>query len=68
MQILTDFLYTDFIEFGIGTIQQKVELVTLVQDAYFIYPNEHLIQIILILRRHYNLEQLMNLKYYGLVI
>ena len=34
----TDFLYTDFIEFGIGTSQQKVELVTLIQDAYFIYP------------------------------
>ncbi len=34
----TDFLYTDFIEFGIGANLQKVELVTLIQDAYFIYP------------------------------
>lgn len=38
----TDFLYTDFIEFGIGTSQQKVELVTLIQDAYFIYPQRTL--------------------------
>lgn len=37
-----DFLYTDFIEFGIGTSQQKVELVTLIQDAYFIYPQRTL--------------------------
>jgi hypothetical protein len=36
----TDFLYTDFIEFGIGTSQQKVELVTLIQDAYFLYPKK----------------------------
>jgi hypothetical protein len=35
----TDFLYTDFIEFGTGTNFQKVELVTLIQDAYFIYPS-----------------------------
>jgi hypothetical protein len=35
----TDFLYTDFIEFGLGTSLQKVELVTLIQDAYFIYPS-----------------------------
>lgn len=35
----TDFLYTDQILFGNGTSQQKVELVTLIQDAYFIYPN-----------------------------
>ncbi|WP_298141187.1 hypothetical protein [Flavobacterium sp.] len=35
----TDFLYTDQINFihGNGEIQ-KVELVTLIQDAYFIYP------------------------------
>lgn len=36
----TDFLYTDFIEFGIGTSQQKVDLVTLIQDAYFLYPKK----------------------------
>jgi hypothetical protein len=36
----TDFLYTDFIEFGIGTNQQKVDLVTLIQDAYFLYPKK----------------------------
>ncbi|MDR6969335.1 hypothetical protein J2X31_003365 [Flavobacterium arsenatis] len=35
----TDFLYTDQILFDAGTKQQKVELVTLIQDAYFIYPN-----------------------------
>lgn len=34
-----DFLYTDQILFDAGTKQQKVELVTLIQDAYFIYPN-----------------------------
>ncbi len=33
------FLYTDAIEFDSGTKQQKVELVTLIQDAIFIYPN-----------------------------
>ncbi|WP_308993246.1 hypothetical protein QLS71_014745 [Mariniflexile litorale] len=33
------FLYTDQIEFDAGTNLQKVELVTLVQDAIFIYPN-----------------------------
>lgn len=33
------FLYTDQIEFDAGTNLQKVELVTLVQDAVFIYPN-----------------------------
>lgn len=33
-----DFLYTDQILFGEGTNVQKVELVTLIQDAYFIYP------------------------------
>ena len=35
----TDFLYTDQIQFGEGTNFQTVELVTLIQDAYFIYPN-----------------------------
>lgn len=34
----TDFLYTDQILFGNGITEQKVELVTLIQDAYFIYP------------------------------
>lgn len=34
----TDFLYTDQILFGQGTSEQKVELVTLIQDAYFLYP------------------------------
>jgi hypothetical protein len=34
----TDFLYTDRIEFGGATNFQKVELVTLIQDAVFIYP------------------------------
>jgi len=33
------FLYTDHIEFDTNTKLQKVALVTLVQDAYFIYPN-----------------------------
>ncbi|CAM3868597.1 MULTISPECIES: hypothetical protein [Flavobacterium] len=33
-----DFLYTDRILFGEGSQTQKVELVTLIQDAYFIYP------------------------------
>lgn len=36
----TDFLYTDQIIFGSGAKIQKVELVTLIQDAYFIYPNK----------------------------
>lgn len=35
----TDFLYTDQIQFDTGSNFQKVELVTLIQDAYFIYPN-----------------------------
>ena len=35
----TDFLYTDQIQFDSGDNFQKVELVTLIQDAYFIYPN-----------------------------
>lgn len=34
----TTFLYTDRIEFGTTNDFQKVELVTLVQDAVFIYP------------------------------
>ena len=33
------FLYTDQIKFDAGSNLQKVELVTLVQDAVFIYPN-----------------------------
>lgn len=33
-----DFLYTDFIEFNSSSGMQKVDLVTLIQDAYFIYP------------------------------
>jgi hypothetical protein len=35
----TDLLYTDQIEFDSGANLQKVELVTLIQDAYFIFPN-----------------------------
>jgi len=34
----TQFLYTDVIEFDSGSNQQEVELVTLVNDAVFIYP------------------------------
>lgn len=34
----TDFLYTDQIEFDAGQNLQKVELVTLIQDAVFLYP------------------------------
>ena len=37
---LSDFLYTDQIEFDSGANLQKVELVTLIQDAYFIFPNK----------------------------
>ncbi len=43
---ITDFaggdqpLYTDAIEFDTGNNQQKVELVTLVQDAVFLYPQQ----------------------------
>lgn len=33
-----DFLYTDQIQFGNNTQFQTVELVTLIQDAYFLYP------------------------------
>ncbi len=34
----TDFLYTDQIEFGNGANLQSVDLVTLIQDAVFLYP------------------------------
>lgn len=37
----TDFLYTDQIQFDGGSNLQKVELVTLVQDAVFLYPEKH---------------------------
>ena len=38
----TTFLYTDFIEFqNIKTSAQKVELVTLIKDAYFLYPQRN---------------------------
>lgn len=37
----TDFLYTDQILFDEGTNLQKVELVTLIQDAVFLYPNKN---------------------------
>lgn len=36
----TDFLYTDQILFGNGITDQKVELVTLIQDAVFLYPEK----------------------------
>jgi hypothetical protein len=35
-----DFLYTDQIEFDAGSNLQKVELVTLIQDAVFLYPKK----------------------------
>ncbi|MGZ0017472.1 hypothetical protein [Yeosuana sp. AK3] len=35
----TQYLYTDQIEFDAGSKLQKVELVTLVKDAVFIFPN-----------------------------
>lgn len=38
----TTFLYTDKIEFDAGNNYQKVELVTLVQDAVFLYPNRNI--------------------------
>lgn len=38
----TQFLYTDAIEFDSDTNLQKVELVTLVKDAVFIYPQRFL--------------------------
>ena len=34
------FLYTDAIEFDTNSNQQKVELVTLIQDAHFLYPEK----------------------------
>jgi hypothetical protein len=36
----TTFLYTDHIQFGTNLDFQKVELVTLVQDAVFLYPKK----------------------------
>ncbi len=36
----TDFLYTDEILFDSGAFQQKVNLVTLIQDAVFLYPEK----------------------------
>lgn len=36
----TDFLYTDVIQFDSGENLQKVELVTLIQDAVFLYPKK----------------------------
>jgi len=37
-----DFLYTDEIQFYGGSNYQKVDLVTLIQDAVFLYPNREL--------------------------
>nr|WP_315151320.1 hypothetical protein [uncultured Flavobacterium sp.] len=37
----SEFLYTDQIEFNSGANLQKVELVTLVQDAILLYPNRN---------------------------
>lgn len=37
----TDFLYTDEIEFDSGSNLQKVNLVTLIQDAIFLYPEKY---------------------------
>lgn len=37
----TTFLYTDQVEFDTGANQQKVELVTLVNDAIFIFPGRN---------------------------
>ncbi len=37
----TDFLYTDQIQFDGGSNLQKVELVTLIQDAVFLYPKKN---------------------------
>ncbi|MHC0447697.1 hypothetical protein ACWA1F_19970 [Flavobacterium sp. 3-218] len=36
-----DFLYTDEIQFDSGTNLQEVALVTLIQDAVFLYPNQN---------------------------
>ncbi len=38
----TQFLYTDYIQFNNGENLQKVELVTLIKDAVFIYPQREL--------------------------
>ena len=37
----TDFLYTDQIQFDSGINLQNVELVTLIQDAVFLYPQKY---------------------------
>ncbi len=37
-----DFTYNDRILFGAGTTEQAVNLVTLIQDAHFIFPNRDL--------------------------
>ena len=37
----TDFLYTDEIQFDSGSNLQEVALVTLIQDAVFLYPNQN---------------------------
>lgn len=37
----TDFLYTDEIQFDSGTNLQEVALVTLIQDAVFLYPKQN---------------------------
>ena len=37
----TDFLYTDEIQFDSGSNLQKVALVTLIQDAVFLYPKQN---------------------------
>ncbi len=36
-----EYLYTDQIQFDYGSKQQNVELVTLVKDAYFLYPKRY---------------------------
>lgn len=38
----TDFTYSDKISFDVGTKQQNVALITLIQDAKFIFPNRSL--------------------------
>jgi len=37
----TDFLYTDQIQFDSGANLQQVALVTLIQDAVFLYPQQN---------------------------
>lgn len=37
----TEFLYTDDILFDAGSKEQKVNLVTLIKDAYFLYPKRN---------------------------